>query len=80
MQNDGAMIWFPKTVQFSVSNDNENYSELISLTNNTDPKAEGTLFENFTWQGDAAGRYLKMKADRKDGIGGWLFIDEIVVW
>ena len=80
MQNDGAMIWFPKTVQFLVSDDNVSYSELITSTNNTDPKAEGTLFENFIWQGDAAGRYLKMKADRKNGIGGWLFIDEIVVW
>lgn len=80
LQTAGAEIWLPKEVAFLVSDDNENYTELMSRPNVTNPKSEGTLFEQFEWKGDAKGRYLKVKSLRKDGIGGWLFLDEIVVW
>lgn len=80
LQTAGAEIWLPKEVAFLVSDDNENYTELMSRPNVTNPKSEGTLFEQFEWKGDAKGRYLKVKSLRKDGLGGWLFLDEIVVW
>ena len=79
LQTAGAEIWFPKEVSFLISDDNENFTELMSRPDITDPKSEGTLFEQFEWKGDAKGRYLKVKAVRKD-LGGWLFLDEIVVW
>ena len=81
LQSAGAEIWFPGQVSFLVSVDNENYfTPLHTLTNETDPKAEGTLFEEFAWNGEAEARYIKLKAMRKPVIGGWLFLDEIIVW
>lgn len=80
LQSAGAEIWFPGTVSFEVSDDNEIFTPLVEIKNDTFPKAEGTLFEQFEWNGETGGRYIKLKAARKAGIGGWMFIDEVIVW
>ena len=80
LQNGNAWIWFPKEVTFSFSEDNEAYHTLITQENIIDEEASGTLFQTFEWKGSAHGRYIRVQAPTNGNQGGWLFIDEVVVW
>lgn len=77
LQNGNAWIWFPKEVIISVSNGEESYREIAKLSNKIPRNQEGTLFQTFEWKGEAQARYIRIKAPSN---GGWLFMDEVVVW
>lgn len=80
LQNANAWIWFPANVTLSVSDDNESYTPLITQSNATAKDQSGTLFQSFGWNGHASGRYVRLQAPSNGTRGGWLFVDEIVVW
>lgn len=80
MQSIGPWIYFPKEVVISVSNDNQNFTEIKRIPTAIDKKASGTLFQNFGWNGSNNARYIRLQALPNDVKGGWVFIDEIVVW
>ncbi len=80
MQSIGPWIWFPKEVVIAVSDDNKMFTELSRIKNSVSEKEAGTLFQNFGWQGAARGRYIRYKAIANGIKGGWVFLDEIVVW
>lgn len=80
MQSIGPWIWFPKEVVISVSDDNKTFTELSRVKNTVSEKEPGTLFQNFGWQGTANARYISYKAVPNGIKGGWVFVDEIVVW
>lgn len=80
MQNSNAWIWFPKTVNFSVSEDGEKYQELVTYTNTVPKDERGTLFQPFAWQGTQNARFVRLKTASNGTAGGWMFLDEIVVW
>ena len=80
MQSIGPWIWFPKEVVLSISDDNQAFTELARVKNNVSDKEPGTLFQNFGWQGEATARYIRYKALPNGIKGGWVFVDEIVVW
>lgn len=80
LQSKGAWIYFPKEVIISVSDDNQSFTELarIQSSNFIDPSEIPT--QNFDWLGKSAGRYIRYKAVSNGIKGGWVFLDEIVVW
>ncbi len=80
MQNISPWIWFPKEVVISVSDDNETFTELTRVENAVSEKESGTLFQNFGWHGATNARYIRYKAIPNGIKGGWVFVDEIVVW
>lgn len=80
MQAVGPWIYFPKEVVISVSNDNKNFTELKRIPTPYDEKTEGTLFHNFGWSGSSKAQYIRYKAVPYGIKGGWVFLDEIVVW
>ncbi len=77
LQNANAWIWFPKEVHIFVSNGEEEYREIATLPNRVSRDTEGTIFQPFVWKGKANARYIRIKAPAN---GGWLFLDEVVVW
>lgn len=77
LQNGNAWIWFPKEVAISVSNGEEIYRKIVRLPNKIDREKEVTLFQRFIWNGEVEARYISIKAPAN---GGWLFMDEVVVW
>ncbi len=80
MQNVSPWIFFPKEVVISVSNDNKTFTELKRIPTPYGEKTEGTLFHNFGWNGDANAQYIRYQALPNGIKGGWVFLDEIVVW
>lgn len=80
MQSIAPWIWFPKTVVISVSEDNKTFAELARVENKVPDKEPGTLFQDFGWKGKATARYIRYKAIPNGIKGGWVFVDEVVVW
>lgn len=80
LQNGNAWIWFPKEIQYLYSQDGETFVPLHNQSTATDKDAAGTLFEVYAWQGETEARYVKLIANSNGTKGGWLFLDEIVVW
>ena len=80
MQSIGPWIWFPKEVVVSVSDDNNNFTEIKTITNSVSEETPGTIFEDFGWQGEVETRYIRYKAVPNGEIGAWVFLDEIVIW
>lgn len=80
MQSIGPWIWFPKEVEISLSTDNNNFTKVATITNTVSKDKPGTIFQDFGWSGSAEARYIKYRALPNDVKGGWVFLDEIVVW
>lgn len=80
MQSVGPWIYFPREVVISVSDDNENFTELARIPSPCGLTTSGTIIHDFGWQGKASGRYIRYQAIPNGIEGGWVFLDEIAVW
>ncbi|MDD3787918.1 MAG: family 20 glycosylhydrolase [Petrimonas sp.] len=80
MQNGNAWIWFPKQVFVEISQDGNTFVPLTKIATKIAKNAEGTLFEPFVWKGQASARYVRVKAVSNGTKGGWMFLDEVVIW
>ena len=80
MQSPGPWIYFPKEVVVSVSDDNKTFTELTRVVTPYDTKTPGTVFHHFGWSGSTNARYIRYQALPNGIKGGWVFLDEIVVW
>ncbi len=80
MQSPGPWIYFPKEVVVSVSDDNKTFTELTRVLTPYDTKTPGTVFHHFGWSGSTNARYIRYQALPNGIKGGWVFLDEIVVW
>ncbi|MDO5522666.1 MAG: family 20 glycosylhydrolase [Bacteroidia bacterium] len=80
MQSISPWIWFPREVVISASEDNETFTELSRVKNTVSEEEPGTLFQHFGWQGSANARFIRYKAVPNGIGGGWVFVDEVVVW
>lgn len=80
MQQAGPWIWFPVTVDISISQDGENYTPLKHIDNDIPRDTEGIDLLDFGYN-DAAvsARYIQYKAHQKPLDGAYMFVDEIVV-
>lgn len=80
MQTIGPWIYFPKEVVIATSTDGKNYKTLKRIPTMIDEKVDGTLFQIFGWNGETTARYIRYQALPNKIEGGWVFLDEIVVW
>lgn len=75
---DSVMIYWPRAVVFSVSDDKENYDPIYT-ENNEWSNTPGYGFHRAKWNGKASGRYIRVTAYCYEDKGQWLFPDEIVI-
>lgn len=77
MQVCGPEVFLPARVVISVSDDNENFTELVVHEHEVVRDSE-VRFVPYTWTGTAQGRYVRYQA-QSGAFGGFVFTDEIVV-
>ena len=77
MQICGPGVFMPAQVIISVSDDNENFTELAKIDHEV-VKDDEVTFKTFGWEGDAKGRYVRYQASY-GSFGGFLFTDEIII-
>ncbi len=85
----GSWAFFPRSVEYAVSQDGQNFQIVATFTYESNDNQPGNLIKEFAAKfSDVSARYLKVKAknigicpDWHAGAGGkaWLFVDEIVV-
>jgi len=89
IQNNNAWIFFPRKVEFWVSEDGANYRKVAESLNDLDPMTSGIQLKDFTAVFEPTSvRFVKIKAisigkGPKDHVSAgkpvWLFADEIKV-
>lgn len=88
LQDENAWIFMPTEVQFFVSDDGENFTELGIDRNDVSIKEKGSILKDFKINKPFVGRYIKIVAKNRGvcppdhkGAGGksWIFADEIVI-
>ena len=77
MQICGPEVYHPRQVIISVSDDNEQYTELLNESYEV-VRDSGITFKRVAWNGSAKARYIRYQA-RAGQFGGFIFTDEIVV-
>ncbi len=79
LNNEGAWINLPKTVEFSISKDGENYETVSVEQCQEDIYQAGTFFSLYGTDLDSNARYVKVNATKSERYGTWVFTDEIIV-
>lgn len=79
MQGFFADIWMPKAVEILISDDGEHYTTLATVENDVPFDYRRNRYREFGWTGEAAGRYVRLRALHNGHAGGWIFTDEIIV-
>jgi alpha-N-acetylglucosaminidase len=89
LQNTGAWIFFPASVEFSISEDGVEFSAPVNIVNDVPNDKEGKIIKSFSASvGEGEARYIKVKAKSigtcppgHAGAGqkAWTFVDEITV-
>lgn len=77
MQICGPWVFMPAQVIISASSDGENFTELTRIDHEV-IRDDKVTFKTFGWEGQTQARYIRYEARHSD-IGGFLFLDEIVV-
>ncbi len=72
----GPEIYFPSEVEFSVSNDGENFTTLQKSSYQFEDIAY--LIREYAWKGETKGRYIRCVAKRSVK-RGWLFTNELII-
>lgn len=75
MQITGPGVWLPAEVIISISDDGVDFIELTRIEH-TQKNTAGLSFKNYSWVGDAKGRYVRYVAKSTEGV---LFSDEIII-
>lgn len=88
LQDIKSWIWYPKYVEFSISNDGENFTTIVKVMNEFSDKQEGSFIQDLGQHGNYECRYIKVSAKYPGncpewhlGAGGksWIFADEIII-
>jgi hexosaminidase len=89
IQQAGAWIFFPKFVEYAISDDGENFREMTTVHNDFPTDYQDPIIKKFQAKFETAdGRYVKVFAKNiavcppeHPSAGGkaWVFVDEIVV-
>ena len=88
LQDENAWIFMPLEVEFYVSNDGVDFTQVGVVFNNISYKQKGTLTRTFRLNTDVSAKYVKVIAQNRGtcprdhkGAGGksWIFADEITI-
>lgn len=80
MQLKGPWVYQPSEVELLLSDDGENYSSCGTIPTTVSRDNAELTFQDYAFKGDWKARYIRLKA--KNGVpnGGFIFVDEIVIW
>ena len=88
LQDENSWIFFPTEVEFSVSDNGENFRKVGSVQNKVDWSRKGSLLQTFSSDVAVSARYVRVRAVNRGvcppghkGAGGksWVFADEIII-
>ncbi|MEO6071127.1 MAG: discoidin domain-containing protein [Chitinophagaceae bacterium] len=88
LQDVSPWIIFPKEVEYWISNDGENYNQLVTVTNKIGSTEEGPVVQTLGASVSATGRFIKIIAKNggrlpttheSAGSPSHIFIDEVIV-
>ena len=88
LQDTYSWIFFPQDIQYEVSQDGKNFTEIFRGTTGITPEQEGAIIKTVTAAAQTNARYIKVSAKnigrcppwhRGAGSKAWLFVDEIEV-
>ena len=86
LQDAGAWIWMPLSVEYLVSTDGKNFTPLTTLANPIAENEMQSIIRDFEYKTDIETRYIKVKANKQGPIPDWhtsagnkrwIFVDEI---
>lgn len=80
MQLRGPYVWVPREVEIYGSDDGRDFRLLTTVRNDISTENPVLLFKTFAYTGSTSARYIRCVARKNDIRGGWLFLDEIVVF
>ena len=78
MQSSGPDVYFPASITVSVSDDGADFKEIDKQSYKVS-KEPRYFIKNYTWNGNATGRYIRFQANSGNEFAGWIFTDEIIV-
>lgn len=78
IQAVGAEVYLPCEIIISISNDGNQFTEIVHLHNQIN-RSQMADFKTYGWQGKAQARYVRYQARSGQQYGGWIFTDEIVI-
>ncbi|MCD8207970.1 MAG: family 20 glycosylhydrolase [Bacteroidales bacterium] len=79
LNDDGAWINLPKSLEFSVSQDGETFETAGILHCTVETSVPGTFYTVYGIDFSASARYIRVDGTRSDRYGSWIFTDEIIV-
>lgn len=79
MQLVGPWIWLPKEVEYAVSDDRETFTPVATLTHDVPVDTDRMILRDFTFKGNASGRYVRMRVKPIDRVGAVMFVDELII-
>ena len=78
----------PKQVEYSISNDGENFETIYAEQNKISPQKEGTFRYDYVCNSEQTARYIRVKAENYGilpewhpaaGSPSWIFVDEVLI-
>jgi predicted alpha-1,2-mannosidase len=88
LQDNNAWIFFPQSIEYSVSQDGKDYTSIFSGTTGIAPEYEGAIIKNVTQSISTPVRFIRIRGKniglcppwhKGSGNKAWLFADEIVI-
>ena len=74
----GPEVFLPCEIIISISNDGEQFTEIMHLHNQIN-RNQAIDFKTYGWHGNVQARYVRYQARSGQQYGGWIFTDEIVI-
>ncbi|MGN1045667.1 MAG: family 20 glycosylhydrolase [Candidatus Cryptobacteroides sp.] len=79
MQIKGPEIFLPERAEVYLSSDGIDFTPAGTSFNELPADTDAQLFRDFNIICDTTARYIRYVARRNRSVGGWLFVDEIVI-
>lgn len=79
MQLKGPWVYQPEQVEILTSEDGKNFTSQGIIPTTVSRENPDLIFQEYTFNGNWKARYLQVKAKNKPN-GGFIFVDEIVIW
>jgi hexosaminidase len=89
LQNSGSWIFFPKRLEYFISEDGIKFQKVAETINEVDPLSEGSLLKDFSASfSPVKANFVKVvaynigkcpKGHAGEGKAAWLFVDEIAI-
>lgn len=80
MQLKGPWVYQPSNVELLLSEDGEEFQSCGVIPTTVSLDNPELTFQDYAFKGDWKARYVRLKAENGVPNGGFIFVDEIVIW